>query len=144
MSVDDVRIWLLGLKRFKDILQGSVATYLRRGGVVNNQINPYLADVSLKWHSVILGFYVGLLLSLWVEKNLNRWTFGKVTRKNLIVLSTFFVFLQCVGQACTVYETITLLLVTLPNIRRFKKKFTRTLNNKSFLIWLLTTPPRLK
>jgi len=43
-----------------------------------------------------------------------------------------------------VHETTTLLLVTLPNIHRLKKFFTRTLSNKPFLIWLLTTPPHLK
>jgi len=36
------------------------------------------------------------------------------------------------------------LLVTLPNIRRFKKNFTHRLSNKRFLIWLSTTPPHLK
>ena len=44
-----------------------------------------------------------------------------------------------------VHETITLLLVTLPNIHRFKKKITRRLSNKlSYITWLLTTPPNLK
>ena len=42
------------------------------------------------------------------------------------------------------HETTTLLLVTLPNIHRFKKFFTHRLSNKPFLIWLLTTPPYLK
>jgi len=42
-----------------------------------------------------------------------------------------------------VHETTTLLLVTLPNIHRFKK-ITHTLSNKAFLIWLLTTPSHLK
>jgi len=42
-----------------------------------------------------------------------------------------------------VLETTTLLLVTLPNIHRFKN-FTHTLCNKPFLVWLLTTPPHLK
>ena len=42
-----------------------------------------------------------------------------------------------------VHETIRFLLVTLPNIYRFKK-ITDTLSNKPFLIWLLTTPPHLK
>jgi len=43
------------------------------------------------------------------------------------------------------HETTTLLLVTLPNIHRFKKKsFAHTHNNKRFLIRLLTTPPHLK
>ena len=36
------------------------------------------------------------------------------------------------------------LLVNLSDIHRFKKKFTHTLSNKPFLIWLLTTPPHLK
>jgi len=49
-----------------DKLQGSVATCLRYGGVVNNQIKK------------------GLLLSLWVKIFLNRWIFGKVTSKNVI------------------------------------------------------------
>ena len=61
----------------------------------------------------------------------------------MIVSYTFFVFLQCVGEARKVHETTTLLLVTLPNIDRLKK-FTRTLSNKPFLIWLLTTQPDLK
>ena len=42
------------------------------------------------------------------------------------------------------HETTTLLLVTLPNIHRFKKKFTHTLSNNPFLIWLLRIPPHLK
>jgi len=43
-----------------------------------------------------------------------------------------------------VHETITFLLVTLPNIHRFKKKFTHGLSSKPVLILLLTTPPRFK
>ena len=41
------------------------------------------------------------------------------------------------------HATSTLLLVTLPNIHRFKNKFL-TLSNKLFQIWLLTTPSHLK
>ena len=48
-----------------DKLQSSVVTYLRCGWVVNNQIKK------------------GLLLSLWVKIFLNRWIFGKITRKNV-------------------------------------------------------------
>jgi len=40
-------------------------------------------------------------------------------------------------------DNITFLLVTLPNIHRFKKNFTLRLSNKPFLIWLLATPPHL-
>jgi len=39
-----------------------------------------------------------------------------------------------------VHETTTLLLVTLPNIHRFKN-VTHTVSNKLFSNWLLTTPP---
>jgi len=52
----------------KDKLQGSVATYLRCGGVINNQIK------------------IGLLLSLRVKKNFLR--SYKVTSKNVIVSCT--------------------------------------------------------
>ena len=41
------------------------------------------------------------------------------------------------------HETTTFLLVTLPNIHRFKKN-THSLSSNPFLIWLLTTPPHLK
>ena len=43
-----------------------------------------------------------------------------------------------------VHKTITFLLVTLPNIHRFKFFFTLKTPNKPFLIWLLTTPLHLK
>ena len=52
-----------------DKLQGSVATYLRCGGVVNSQIKK------------------GLLLSVWVNF-FKRWTFGKVTSKSVVVSCT--------------------------------------------------------
>jgi len=55
-----------------DKLQGNVATYLRCGGVVNNQIGK------------------GLLLSLSMIF-LNQWIIGNVTIKNVIVSCTFFV-----------------------------------------------------
>jgi len=47
---------------------------------------------------------------------------------------------------CKVHETTTLLLVTLPNIHRFKKIISRTsrLSSKNFLISLVTTTPGLK
>ena len=59
-------------------------------------------------------------------------------------LCTFFVFQRCVGQARKVHETITFMLVTLPNIHRFYFFFTHRLSSKPFLIWLLTTPSHLK
>jgi len=43
-----------------------------------------------------------------------------------------------------VHETPTILLVTLPSIHRFKKKFTKRHSDKLFFICLLTTPPHLK
>ena len=54
---------------FNEKLQGSVATYLMCGGVINNQIKK------------------GFLLSLWVKNFLNLWIFGKVTSKNVMWLS---------------------------------------------------------
>ena len=56
-----------------DKLQCSVATYFRCGGVVNQTRK-------------------GLLLSLSVKKISNRWIFGKVRSKNVLVSCTFFVF----------------------------------------------------
>ena len=52
-----------------DKLQGNVATYVRCGGVVNNQIKK------------------GLLLSVRVNF-FNRWIFGKVTSKSVVVSCT--------------------------------------------------------
>jgi len=43
-----------------------------------------------------------------------------------------------------VHETITFLLVSLPSIHRFRKKFTDRLSKEPFLSWLLTTPPHLQ
>jgi len=42
-----------------------------------------------------------------------------------------------------VHETTTFLLVTWPNVHRFKKNTGRR-SNKPFFIWLLTIPPHLK
>ena len=72
-------------------LQGSVATRLRCGVVVNNQIRK------------------GLLLSLSVNffKSVNIWQSYKQERDCLM---HFFVFWQCVGQVRKVHETTTLLL----------------------------------
>jgi len=55
---------------YNDRLQGSVAIYLRRGGVVNNQIKK------------------DLLLSVRVNFFLNRRIFGKVRSKSVIVSYT--------------------------------------------------------
>jgi len=47
------------------------------------------------------------------------------------------------GAQSALHKT-TILLVTLPNIHRFKKIFNDRLSNKPVLMWLLTTPPHLK
>ena len=108
-----------------DKLQGSVATYLRCGGVINNQINK------------------GLLLNLWVKKNksVNIWQSYKQERDRLV----HFLRLQTVcwpgaqsawdnhGLACNFAKYSPILIF-----------FTYTLSSKSFLIRLLTTPPHLK
>ena len=83
-----------------DKLQGRVSTYLRYGGVVNNQIKK------------------GLLLSLWERKKLksvNIWQNYKHRRGCLM----HFVRLANTllkDDSKKVRETITFLLVTLPNI----------------------------
>jgi len=57
-----------------DKLQGSVAAYLRCGGVVNNQIKK------------------GLLLSLRVKKKIKSANIWQSYKKNVIVSCTFFVY----------------------------------------------------
>jgi len=52
-------------------------------------------------------------------------------------------FAVCLPNA-QVHETMTFLLVALPNIHRFKKFLTHRLSNKPFSICLITTPPHLK
>ena len=47
------------------------------------------------------------------------------------------------GESAGNRETVTFLLVTLPNIHRFYF-FSHRLSNKPFLIWLFTTPSHLK
>ena len=70
------RLWNIIVRKqaINDKFQGSVATYLRCGGVVNNQIKK------------------SLLLGLPVKLFLGQWMFGKITSKNVIVSCTFFVF----------------------------------------------------
>jgi len=111
-------------RAINDKSQGSVATYLTCCSVVNNQIKK------------------GLLLSLRV-KNLKSVNIGKVTSKNVIVSCTFFVFSSMLARR-TKCARQWLLLVTLPNIHRFKTKFTHRRSNKPFLISLLTIPAHLK
>ena len=64
----------LAKQSINDKLQGSVATHLRCGGVVNNQIEKGL----------------GLLLSL------NRWIFDEDTDKSVVVSVTHFLHLLAV------------------------------------------------
>ena len=84
-------------------LQGSVATYLRCGGVVNNQIEK------------------GLLLSLRVKTILKSVNIWQSYSKNVIVLCTFSVFEQCVGQAHKVHETITQIRTDSRRVRLYFK-----------------------
>ena len=83
-----------------DKLQGSVATYLRCGWVVNNQIKKRL------------------LLSLWVNffKSMNIWQSYKQERDCFV---HFFCILAVCWPSAQMRDTITFLLITLPNIHRF-------------------------
>ena len=107
-----------------DKLQGSVATYIRCDGVVNKKIRKVYCWV-------------------WAKKIKNQWIFRKVTSKILVISCTFRAWPTHWQKAKKVHETITFLLVTLSDIYRLKK-FTRRLNNKPFLIRLLTTPPHFE
>jgi len=104
-----------------DKLQGSVATHLKCGRVVNNQIRKGVV-LSVPVIFFTIGKYLAKLqVRTWLSRALFRLLAGT-------------------------QSTATLLFVTLPNIRGFKKKLTQTISNKPFLIWLglLTTPPHLK
>ena len=84
-----------------DKLQGSVATYLRCGGVVNNQIKK------------------GLLLSvseIFFFKSVNIWQSYKQERDCFVY---FLHLLAVCWPSAQVHETIKFLLVTLSNIHRF-------------------------
>ena len=69
----DTTLWNINVSKTQatnDKLQGSVAAYLRCGGVVNSQIKK------------------GLLVSVSMKFFLNRWIFGKVTSKSVVVSCT--------------------------------------------------------
>jgi len=66
-----------------------------------------------------------------------------VTSKSAVVSSTLRTWPTLVKDEESARDNHVFLLVTLPNIHQFKK-ITHTLNNKLFLIWLLTTPLYLK
>jgi len=120
-----------------DKLLGSVATYFRCGGVVNNQNKKdLLMSLSEKMLKSV-NIWQSYKLLVGVEFNAPLDTI-KVTSKNVIVSCTYSVFYQCISQVHKVQKTITFLLVTLLNIHQFKKNFTHRLGNKPFLIWLLT------
>jgi len=120
-------------------LQGSVAAYLRCGGVVNNQITsknvnkniaiippPLISGLSSQVQGRIQDFVEG-----GIHWNISIPYPGAIHWKK----GTFFIFWQCVGKVHKEHETTKLFLVTLPNIHRFEK-ITHTLSNKPFLIRL--------
>jgi len=86
-----------------DKLQGSVATYLRCVGVVNNQIKK--------------GFWLSLRLKN-MSKSVNIWQSYKQQRGCSMHFARLTNTLLKDKKA---HETSTSLLVTLPNIYRFKK-----------------------
>jgi len=93
-----------------DKLQGSVGTYLRCGGVVNNQIRK------------------GLLLSLWVKKvlkSVNIWQSYKQERGCFVHFARLAKTLLKDEESAR-DNHITFLLLTLPNIYRFKKNHWKT------------------
>jgi len=102
-----------------DKLLGSVATYFRCGGVVNNQNKKgLLMSLSEKMLKSV-NIWQSYKLLVGVEFNAPLDTI-KVTRKNVIVSCTYSVFYQCISQ---VHKTITFLLVTLLNIQQQQRPF---------------------
>jgi len=85
-----------------DKLQGSVAAYLRCGGVVNNQIKK------------------GLLLSLQVKVVLQLVNIWHSYKQERDCFMHFFRLLAVCWPNAQVHETITFLLVTLSNIHQLK------------------------
>jgi len=115
-------LWNINARKqaISDKLQGSVATYLRCGGVVNNQIkNGLLMSVRLK-------FFL---------KSVNIWQSYKQERrlantllKDEVSARDSHVFARNFAR----YSPIIIFFVTL------------RLTNEPVLIWLLTTSPHLK
>jgi len=92
--------------------QGSVATYLRCGGVVNNKLRKVYCWVC-EWKKF---------------KIVNIWQRYKQERDCLMHLCTWPTHCKKTEK---VHETITFLLVTLPNIHRFKKFYSHSTTNLS-------------
>ena len=108
-----------------DKLQGSVATYLRCGGVVNNQIKK------------------GILLNLRVNffKSVNIWQSYKQERGCIMH------FTRLANTLLKDEESGRNNYVLACNFAKYSPIlifFTRGLSNKLFLIWLLTILPHLK
>jgi len=78
----------------------------------------------------------GLLLSLRV-KYLNRWTFGKVTSKTV----HFLLLLTVCWPGAQSARDNHALACNFAKYSPILNFFSQALSNKSFLIWLLTTPP---
>jgi len=109
-----------------DKLQGSVATYLRCGGVVNSQ------------------FKNGLFLSRRVKqvfKSVNIWQSYKQERDCLVHFVLLTKALLKDRESARNNHVIVCNSTKYSPISIF---FTRRLSNKPFLIWLLITPPHLK
>ena len=120
-------------------------------------INVRKQAIDDKLQCTVLHIYgvVGLLITklrqvyCWVCQWIffNRWIFGKVTNKN-VVISCIFVFFVFYIAVC--WPGIQsgrdnhVLARSFAEYSPIKNVFTDRLSNKPFLIWLLTTPPHPK
>ena len=108
-----------------DKLQGIVATCLRCGGVVNNQIkNGLLLNLWVKKIVKISAYLAKLQARTWLSRALVRLANtllkdGESARNDHVL-------------ACNFAKYSPILIFS-----------THSLSNKPFLIWLLTTPPHL-
>ena len=116
-----------------DNLQGSVAACLRCGGVDNNHIKKGLL-LTLEWKKL---------------RSVNIWQSYKQESDCLVHLRAWTTHCYKTEK---VHRTITFLLVTLPNIHRFKKKlladsainlFNLVINNPPHLKYAATLPCNL-
>ena len=72
-------------------------------------------------HNSVKSYPINFFTGRFLVKFAVKWILNIAPPPHLDCLVHSFVISQCVGQARKVRETTTLLLVTLPNVHRFKK-----------------------
>jgi len=122
-----ITFWNINVRKqaINDILEGSVATYLSYGEVINSQIKK-----GLLLNLVVIFLKIGECLA---KLQAIRW-FSCISAPGYHTAKS--------RRKCRTQSTF--LPVTMPNIHRFWKLFHWQTNNKLFLIYLLAIQPHLK